>query len=106
MRISDRLVLFHLALHDQDIADARLVERIDGGTHESLNRHVKGRLNRFDEVNAATPAPGDPAIETARAQLASPRPGRVRTRVGHIAEGANVERGILIEIPARFAEVL
>ncbi len=107
LRFANNLHLFHLALHDRDIAEARLAERATAPNDRSMMVHVESRLTRFEEVTLATPIPGDEVYQSARDQIAAPQRKRgIRTRPGHITEGHNVERGFLIEIPSRFSEVL
>lgn len=107
VRFADNLHLFHLALHDRDAADRRIAERVDSGTSGSLLKHVRGRLDRFAEVEADDPVPGDEVYQKARDQIALPRNnGRVRTRPGKITENPNSDRGYFIKIPDRFGEVL
>ena len=107
VRFAKELHLFHLALHDQSVAQERIKERSAAATSASLLAHVTSRLERFSEVEGVEPIPGDDVYDSARAQIAKPRrPGHVRTRPGFITENPNTERGYLIRIPERFGKVL
>lgn len=103
VRFAPGLHLFHLALHDETIAQARVAERAAHHTSDSLLTHVTSRLDRFDEVTLAAPIAGDEIYDLARRQLSAPRPHRgPRTRPGFITDANNVPRGYLIHIPDRF----
>lgn len=107
IRFGPMLHLFHLALHDETIAQSRVSERAASHSSDSLLAHVTARLDRFREVTLADPIPGDQVYDKARAQIAAPRKHRgPRTRPGFITDGNNVDRGYLIRIPDRFQDTI
>ncbi|UWQ96736.1 hypothetical protein K3728_05765 [Rhodobacteraceae bacterium M385] len=107
VRMSEHFVLFHLALADQDLAQARMDAR--GGTqqHNSFVGHQTDRLNAIADAGLAEPIDWPEAraiglaefpIEPDTAEPAKrPRPSR---------DPRNREQGLPVQIPARFHGLL
>ncbi|MCX7288203.1 MAG: hypothetical protein NTW20_11790 [Rhodobacterales bacterium] len=99
------LILFHLAMFDEDIARQRIRDRGLIAGDPSQSTHITGRLARFDEIRQTSPLAYDDVAGSAWTQMMQSVASPTGPHVGRIADG-NLPRGYHVLLPDRFAGLL
>lgn len=105
IEIMPGLLLFHLALFDRGIAAERINQRKSTAEHATQGAHIRGRLDRFDEVSTSVAHDFDSAVEAAIPHLMTPVPSPTGPHPGIIPNG-NLARGYHVRLPERVIPLL
>lgn len=99
------LLLFHLAMFDQDLAKQRIADRSRLASDPTMTDHLTGRLGRFSEILESRPIAYDDVAVKAWSRMMQSSPSKSGPHVGRITDG-NVPRGYHVILPERFGPLL
>ncbi len=106
VKIDPTFVLFHLALCDAALADARMMDRGGTGQHKSFVHHQEDRNALIERASALEPMDFADARGIALAEFPVEPDGSVAKRPRRATHPSAIDEGIYARVPERFTSLV